>query len=66
MKKVFTVTDEEVLGVMSLGLGKNHYFSIKTKEKTISWSVYARRFYEAERHALERYKNMNNYRWKGN
>ena len=59
--EVFTIADEDVLYVMSLGLGKNRCFVIKTKEKNITWSVYSRGFYEAERVALGRYPDEKEY-----
>ncbi len=59
--EVYAVADEDVLYVMSLGFGKNRCFRIKTKERTITWSVHARRFYEAERYALERYPDWDSY-----
>ena len=64
--EVFVVADEDVLYVMSLGFGKNRCFMIKTKERTITWSVHARHFYEAERYALGRYPDWNNYEMQNN
>lgn len=46
---------------MSLGFGKNRCFQIKTKDRTITWSIHARRFYEAERYALGWYMDWNDY-----
>ena len=57
--KIFVFKNEEILGVMSLGVGKNRHFRIKTKNKTIVWGVYARNYYKMERYALERYINLN-------
>lgn len=57
--EVFVIADEDVLYVMSLGYGKNRCFKINTKKKTITWSIHAKHFYEAERYAFERYPDWN-------
>ena len=47
--------------LIALGFGKDRCFVIKTKEKNITWSVYSRGFYEAERVALGRYPDEKEY-----
>lgn len=62
--EVFAVTDEDVLYVKTFGYGKYRNFDIKAKEITITWSVNAGRYWEAERYALGRYPDWNSYEMK--
>lgn len=64
--EVFVIADEDVLYVVSLGTGKNRCFQIETKGKTITWSIHARCFYEAERYAFERYRDWDSYEMQNN
>lgn len=58
---VYTVVDEEVLYVLPIGYGKYRHFRIETKEKTFTWGIKARYYYEAESCALRRYPDWESY-----
>mgnify|MGYP003297602242 CR=1 FL=1 len=62
--EVFAIADEDVLYVVSLGGGKNRCFQIETREKTITWSIHARHFFEAEKSAFDRYPDMDTFKVK--